>query len=48
MKLTLPLLMVILLAGCAFGPTLDEQARQETQQHQVEKRSDAFAKSLQQ
>jgi len=48
MKLTLSLLLVTLLAGCAFGPTLDEQAREETQQHQVEKRSDAFAKTLQQ
>lgn len=51
MKLTLSLLfagLILLQAGCAFGPTIDEQAHEETQQHQVEKRSDAFARTLQQ
>jgi len=35
-------------SGCAFGPTIDEQAHEQTQRNQVEKRSDAFAHSLQQ
>jgi hypothetical protein len=37
---------VLLQSGCAFGPSTDDQAREETQQRQVEKRSDAFAKQL--
>ncbi|HEY3600675.1 MAG TPA: hypothetical protein VGK72_01830 [Chthoniobacterales bacterium] len=51
MKLTLLLLsigLVLLLDGCAFGPTLDQQSREQTQQQQTEKQSDAFARSLQQ
>ncbi len=48
MKVIFSLLLITLLSGCTFGPTLDEQARQETQQQQVEKRSDAFARTLQQ
>jgi hypothetical protein len=50
MKLTLFLLsigLVLLLDGCAFGPTLDQQSREQTQQQQTEKQSDAFARSLQ-
>lgn len=39
--------LVLLQSGCANQPTIDEQAREETQQHQVEKRSDAFARTLQ-
>jgi len=39
---------VLFQAGCALGPTIDEQAHDETQRAQVEKRSDAFAKQLQQ
>lgn len=40
--------LVFLQGGCAIGPTIDEQAHDETQRAQVEKRSDAFAKQLQQ
>lgn len=40
--------LVLFEAGCATGPTIDEQAQDETQRAQVEKRSDAFAKQLQQ
>jgi hypothetical protein len=50
MKIALLLLFtatVLLGSGCATQPTIDEQAREETQQHQVEKRSDAFARTLQ-
>ena len=38
--------LVLTQAGCALGPTIEEQAQDETQQKQVEKRSDAFAKQL--
>jgi len=34
--------------GCTLGPTIDEQAHDETQRAQVQKKSDAFAKQLQQ
>ena len=40
--------LVLVPIGCAFGPTIDEQAHDETQRAQVEKKSDAFAKQLQQ
>jgi hypothetical protein len=42
------IVLVLLQAGCALPPTMEEQARDETQRAQVEKRSDAFAKQLQQ
>lgn len=51
MKLTLLFLglaVVVLQGGCALGPTIDEQSRQESQQDQVVKRSDAFARGLDQ
>jgi len=38
---------LLLQSGCANQPTIDEQAHQETQQQQVEKRSDNFARTLQ-
>jgi hypothetical protein len=38
--------LLLLPCGCALPPTIDQQAHEETQQHQVEKQSDAFAKSL--
>ena len=48
MKFILLLLagVVVLQSGCALPPTIDQQAHEETQQHQVEKQSDAFAKGL--
>jgi len=51
MKSTALVFLIALLvaqAGCALGPTIDEQAHDETQRAQVEKKSDAFAKQLQQ
>lgn len=45
----IPLIVLVLFqAGCAIPPSTEEQARDETQRVQVEKRSDAFAKQLQQ
>ncbi len=45
----IPLIILVLFqAGCALPPTSEEQAREATQRDQVEKRSDAFAKQLQQ
>ncbi|HEX4665059.1 MAG TPA: hypothetical protein VH207_00560 [Chthoniobacterales bacterium] len=47
LKVLLFLTCVFLLqSGCALPPTIDEQSREETRQQQVEKRSDAFAKTL--
>ncbi|MGH8095009.1 MAG: hypothetical protein ACREIF_16310 [Chthoniobacterales bacterium] len=49
MKLTASLalfLLALFQSGCAIGPSIDEQTREQTQQQQVEKRSDAFARGL--
>lgn len=46
--LILLIVLALFQAGCALPPTNEEQAREETQRAQVEKRSDAFAKQLQQ
>ena len=46
--LFLGLAVVLIQSGCALGPTIDEQSKQETQQDQVVKRSDAFARGLEQ
>ncbi len=46
--LILGLAVVLIQSGCALGPTIDEQSRQESQQDQVVKRSDAFARGLEQ
>ncbi len=51
MKKTLLLIFAIALfweSGCALGPTIDEQSRQESQENQNVRQSDAFAKNLQQ
>jgi starvation-inducible outer membrane lipoprotein len=38
--------VLLLQSGCALPPSIDQQSREESQQQQVEKRSDAFAKQL--
>jgi hypothetical protein len=45
-NLLLFLTCVAFLQSCALPPTIDEQSREEARQQQVEKRSDAFAKTL--
>jgi uncharacterized lipoprotein len=38
--------IVLWLSGCALGPTLDQQSREDQRQQQTVKQSDAFARSL--
>ncbi|HEV8423413.1 MAG TPA: hypothetical protein VGQ40_08715 [Chthoniobacterales bacterium] len=47
--ISLALLCLILLqSGCSLGPTIDQQSHTDTQSQQTLKRSDAFARDLQQ
>jgi hypothetical protein len=40
--------VILWQSGCAVGPTIDEQSRQDQRDEQTVKQSDAFARSLSQ